>query len=420
MAKFAHFLNSPTVSRVATVFMNNGLRQVLTLFISVSIARNYGAAGRGEYALFSSISTIIALILSLGLVNGLIYQLKLGNIQLKQAASLLFVHSSTAFLIVLAVLWAVGEGWRSTFFGDIHSLPVVVALFFLYYQAVLLNLLLTSSMLVFADMRNHRRQMVVIPVSTIATLLVGSLILGTEVFHPIYALVFGECTSAMYFMFRVSGVEAPIPKSRFPFHAVYAYSLRSYVSGLAGTVLSKVDNVVIGSFSGVEALGIYAAAKSFFQIVQSIPKAFSGYLLGLFVERDMAQGRRLATKAATVIFLIMSLVSLPLAIFPEWCIRTIYGAEYTPGATALQLLLAAAVIGGTSNPIMGYLLGNNRPGTSSFASLSGALVTIAILVALVPSLSYLGAGIAILCGAVALSAFRYAGFKLIYQNSDYS
>lgn len=397
------------------MFVNNGLRQVLALVISIFVARTYGVTGRGEYALFSSVVSVIALVSSLGLVNALVYEVKLKQQTLKEAVILLVSHSTLALSVILATYALVEVILNPVQIEIEYRLWFIGITFVLYYLGTLLNLLLTSYLLAIGDTRNHLSQMVAIPWLTLVILLAGYFLLGAEGFHPVLALVAGESLSAIIFLAYLVDWRIPAIISFASLKRTYSYALRSYLSGLTGSAHSKLDDLVVGAYSGAGAVGLYATAKSFYQVILSIPKAFSGYLFGLFVERRFANGVDLVHRASFAIFFLTFLVAIPLFFAPTWLLSVIYGPEFTEAAPALVILVAAAIASGSSNPILGFLNANNRPGASSLTSLVSMVISVALLFILVPMMSYNGAAYAVLGGAIVILIMRY-GFFLSLAN----
>jgi len=64
------------IYKASYVFANNGIRQITAVLVSIFIANLYGPQGRGEYVLFTTVIGITSIILSLGIVNSLVYQIK--------------------------------------------------------------------------------------------------------------------------------------------------------------------------------------------------------------------------------------------------------------------------------------------------------------------------------------------------------
>lgn len=410
-------LKSRTANRIASVFFNNGVRQILTLLISVLVARIYGPIGRGEYALFASLTTVIALVCSVGLVTALIYQMKKGALSLKQSVRLLCTHSGVAICIVALIFSGVKILFDPALIDNDYPIWKISALFFLYYNALLLNLLLTSHLLAIGDIRNHRRQMILIPTSTVVTFVAGYILLGQEDFHPVYSLVAGECFSVVLILVYLTKWDGPSEIPRSVLNDTYSYAIRGYVSGLTNTILSRVDNLVLGAYAGIESIGIYATAKSFYQVIKSVPMAFSGYLFGLFVERGFADGGRLVFKSSGAIFILTLCAALPLFMDPSLILDFIYGPDFAKAADTVMILAIAAVIAGISSPILGFLNAHNRPGASSIISVISALLTVACLFMFVPSMSYLGAAYASLIGALMTLILRYGYFLNLTQAS---
>ena len=76
------------------------------------------------------------------------------------------------------------------------------------------------------------------------------------------------------------------------------------------------------------------------------------------------------------------------------------------------------IIAGTSNPILNFLNAQNRPGASSIISIGSSILTAILLFILVPELSYRGAALATLFGALTILIMRYTYFKH-FSNSKY-
>jgi O-antigen/teichoic acid export membrane protein len=188
---------------------------------------------------------------------------------------------------------------------------------------------------------------------------------------------------------------------------IYCYALRSYLAGLTGTILSKLDNIILGVYAGVDAVGLYSTAKSLTQFIQSVPMAFSGYLLGLFVERGKKGGVKLVLRSSATIFLLTTLVALPILLAPSWMLNFIYGPEFVEVSYALMILAVAAVAFGASSPILGFLNANDLPGASSVASVISAVLTVTLLLVFIPTMSYNGAASANLIGSLVILALRY-------------
>ena len=96
----------------------------------------------------------------------------------------------------------------------------------------------------------------------------------------------------------------------------------------------------------------------------------------------------------------------------------VYGAAFKEASSALVILAIAAIIAGTSNPILNFLNAQNRPGASSIISIGSSILTAILLFILVPELSYRGAALATLFGALTILIMRYTYFKH-FSNSKY-
>lgn len=392
--------------KVVAIFANNSARQILAIVISVVVARLYGVTARGEYALFTSITALLALVCSLGLANALVFQLKSGTVTLKQAVFLIILHASLTLPVILGVHALLGVLWPGLPIGAAASSGWTALNFVVYFVVLLVNLLLTSHLLAAGNIRLHRLQMILIPATNLLFLLAGTMVWGTERFHPVIALVLSETVIAVYLATRLWEVGSPLFIPASDLKATYSYALRSYISGLTGTVLTKIDNLMVAGFVGISELGIYAVAKSFYQLIMSIPQAFAGYLFGLFVEQSHRDSYALVFRSTTLIFILTTVIAMPLLIFPEQIVTTIFGSEFTGIKSILRLLVIAALISSISIPALRFMLAHNKPGLASMHSFAGGLATVGALFALVPQFSYMGAGYATLIGACLIFVLR--------------
>jgi len=168
------------------------------------------------------------------------------------------------------------------------------------------------------------------------------------------------------------------------------------VQGL-GFLNTNVDIYMIGYFLASSELGIYNIGLQLSNIVSSVLMT-AGFLLPPMMTRLHDQGKTAETRRVfQLVTKWMVVLVLPIIVVlffsPELVIGTLFGAEYTAGATALRILLVAKLF----SILMGLntqgliALGKNR--TVSYIIFCQTAVNVALNVLLIPIIGIEGAAI---------------------------
>lgn len=174
------------------------------------------------------------------------------------------------------------------------------------------------------------------------------------------------------------------------------YGLRVWVGSLSGIVLSRIDQTLMTPMAGVFELGLYAAAVNLADILLIGQSAISQVLFSADArdhkDARLYLGARLSVMGCVLLALV---IGVPAAIW----IRILFGPAFEPAVAALWLLLLAHTVGAPGSVAGVATSARGRPGLRSGAILAAALVNVALLVILVPSLGAMGAAIATLSGS---------------------
>jgi O-antigen/teichoic acid export membrane protein len=181
------------------------------------------------------------------------------------------------------------------------------------------------------------------------------------------------------------------------------------------TLIVTIDVVMLGFMTTSEQVGLYSAAYRIVFFVMAI--VYASHIAWLPpVTRAIAEGRSPNTAFSGALRLTL-VVTVPFVVggimIATPLLRVIFGEEFTPAATALQLLLLSlffiALHGASRNVFLAY----DRLGVESWIMAAGVLVNVILNLILIPRFGLNGAAFATLAadGAIlVLCAFAIAHF----------
>lgn len=166
------------------------------------------------------------------------------------------------------------------------------------------------------------------------------------------------------------------------------YGAYTWVGGLSGVILSRLDQVLIAPLAGARELGFYAAAVA----IGELPYVVSAATDAVMLSKDAAEandGR--AELAGRLTFLVTALVAGVLALAAPLLVRLAFGEAFKPATPMLQLLLLAAVLNTPGSTAGAVLMARGRPGVRSISLTAACVINVALLPVLVPWAGGVGA-----------------------------
>lgn len=181
------------------------------------------------------------------------------------------------------------------------------------------------------------------------------------------------------------------------------FGMRNWAGGLAGVVLSRLDQVLITPLANSHQLGLYAAAVSIAEIPYVISAATRDVLLAADASRSDDQR---AVQASRITFLATLLFAGALAITSPLLIRIAYGSAFADATPMLVLLLLASVAYTPGLTAGGLLLARGRPLARSLSLAGACVLNVALLPVLVPAFGGIGAALASVAAYVLFSTIN--------------
>lgn len=173
-----------------------------------------------------------------------------------------------------------------------------------------------------------------------------------------------------------------------------SYGWRQAVSATAWLLNYKLDQLVLTVAVAPAALGLYAVAASFGEVIVPVAASTGAIVLARTAGGDRGTARDSLRAAIVFCLLITMVVGGTIAVFAEQLLRLLFGAPFAAAADVLRILLIGAP-GLAVGTILGDTLrGLNRPLDPAKAEILGAVAMAIMLALLVPGHGIRGAAVA--------------------------
>ena len=179
------------------------------------------------------------------------------------------------------------------------------------------------------------------------------------------------------------------------------------LSGVVISIYMKIDQVMINSMMGAEAVGVYAAAVRLSEAWYFIPVVITSSVFPAIINskaQDETRYYQQLKKLYNLMAWLAITIALPISILAPWIIEILYGPDYAGAASVLTIHIWAGVfvfIGVASSK---WLLNENLQIYTTINTSIGAAVNVTLNYYLIPLHGITGAA------AATLVSFAIAGY----------
>lgn len=169
------------------------------------------------------------------------------------------------------------------------------------------------------------------------------------------------------------------------------------LSGIAGTIYLRIDQVMIGELAGNEEVGIYSAAVRLAEAWYFVPMIIYFSVLPSIVEAKTANEDLFYTrlqKFYNMMALLGYVVALPVTFFAGWIVKLLFGVAYDDAGPMLSVLIWAGIFVNLGVARSSFLISMNLTKFHFLTVLFGALVNIGLNYLLIPLYGGMGAVVA--------------------------
>lgn len=393
------------------------LVSILAIASNILIVRGLGEEAYGVYSIFLNIARFLAIVLGLGLAQGVLQYLP--EFRLRADAR------GARQLLGRALLWQLG-GWA----------VVVLAAFLLrdwlseIQKADLRTLLpIGTALLLFeslwstlANVYTAARRMVWLMVASVAqkAALVGLLILlargGVTPIHVVYVVAGSFLLGIALLAPGAASLLPPGPAAgngSMPASRLWRYAWPIVAGNLINQVLWRSsDTLFIGYYWNPTLVGYYNAAYNLAQmIIEFVPLAIWPVILSSLAEAHVRHEdhlRRGTELYFRLIFVLVVPFSLTGMVLGGQAYLAMYGAAMAPGAGLCQALFGILMIGFFMTPLRMAMFVKERTLANTLVLAAGAVVNVVLNVLLIPRHGIWGAAVSVGVALTVTSVVQYA------------
>lgn len=328
------------------------------VFLGIFVARVFGPEGKGIVSYTLLVSSVIALVGTLGIANAVVYFLKKKLIDIKTISGITFWLSilSGMGLALISFLWSLryphffsGAIPIQYFWIMLPTFPFV--LFAIYFQNIFLA-------------QDRMKEYNFVPlVSQVLTFIGGSalvLIFFKSVFALVVFMNIITIGGALYYIIAFlkrgeMGFRFRIPSLRL----MAGYSLRLYFASIFAFLLLRVDLYLVNIFLGVRELGFYSIAANIADYLFLIP-VVTGTILFPKVSESNKWDPYFTVRIFLMVACIMAFACLALLFLGQRLIPLVFGDAFFPAVKPLLFLLPGIFFFSPSIILMNHFSGRGR------------------------------------------------------------
>lgn len=226
----------------------------------------------------------------------------------------------------------------------------------------------------------------------------------------IQALVCGICIAAFFIKKKGMHLKIDFSEGKRIFNSSYHF----IINGLAVTLYTQIDRIMLGKFVNEEAVGFYAAASTIAVMWEFVPTAIvdsaNPLLIGLY-KKDIKKFEEKFQILLLGITVLGMCVSLAFTVFGKLAIFILYGEEYYAAVPVLAILIwstAFAMIG-TARAIWIISAGKNK--YTKYYTMIGAVMNAVLNALIIPKFGIVGAACTTLFSQLFIALFAPMLFK---------
>ena len=206
------------------------------------------------------------------------------------------------------------------------------------------------------------------------------------------------------------------------FIPVVKYSFPFLLSTILGLISTNVDKIIITNFIALQALGIYALALKFSQILEFVigepfARSYGAFRFSIMNNKDAPE---IQSKIVSYLYLISTFMIISISYFANDLLLLISKPEFWPASEFVPLLLIASLIKLMTYPLQSGILFAKKTKYLFYFTVVTAFVSVISNYFLIKSFNLYGACMAlILIELVSLTMTNHVSQKFFYVKYDH-
>lgn len=176
--------------------------------------------------------------------------------------------------------------------------------------------------------------------------------------------------------------------------AVAGYGARGQLGNLLWLMNLRLDFLVLSVLGGPSALGVYAVATKFAELMRLPATAVNYVLYPRFSRQNPQRARQELDHLLPRATLLTAVAAPVLALAVTWLLPLLYGQTFIGARIPAYVLVLGLSVEGAAAVTSAYLWGVGKPGLNTCGMATGVVATVALDLVLIPRHGALGAAVA--------------------------
>ncbi len=402
------------IKNTGVIIIGNGIFRLLSMFVTIYLARYLGTAGFGKYSFVFVFIAFFGIIADMGLRMILIREMSreptissklVGNAY----AMKMFLAIPAVALPMLAITF-MHYPTDTTYYVYVTSLTLIFFSFNDLYEGIFqANLSMKYSIIAKLSSKFISFTLILLVIFSHGTLL-----------QILWILVFSEAVRMLinhHYSRKFVRLKLKIDFRLWKYLLIESMPL--VLSSITLIICHHTDILMLSVLQGDSDVGIYSAAYKLVEPLNIIPYAL---MLSLFplMSRFFRSSREKLIKTCGLGFKYVLLIVLPIvicvAILPDEIISLLYGEQFTASAKVLSILIWVLVFNSTNMVMGNFLVSIDRQSLYLFGMLFGAAMNVGFNFILIPMFGYNGAAIVTLATGITMFV---ANLYFISKSANY-
>jgi O-antigen/teichoic acid export membrane protein len=353
-------------------YVYSALTLVANLVSGVVSARALGPSGRGVAVALVTVTQLGGFLFALGVAQSLSYFIA----RRPEDGPRLLTTWMLMLIPACVVAIALGQVLLTSIFAAHNAQAIATGRWFLFTVVLVIGLELNSGLLLgVQDFGVYNALRLAQPSLMAASFFVlwrlGALTITSALIAPTVAAAI-VLTLGMTRSIRRIGVGRP--DLRLGLTTLW-YGIRGHGVLIATNVNARLDVAMLPAFVVASSVGLYSVATNVSLIIYQLSNTFAALLLPA-AARDPERGPTKILGSLYATLAIAGALALVVAVFAGPLLGVIYGAQFRPAASTLQLILPGAVLFAGSSIVSAGVYAAGRPLVASLAQVFGVAVTV--------------------------------------------
>jgi len=410
------FLTSDFANKVAQTFVTEALLGVVGLATGIATARWLGPAGKGEFALVTTVVVLIFAFTNFGISQSIVYfSSRLPAAELTASGLSLAASMGALSLVVGAGLTFLGA--FSLLELDEPALALgLLALPLLHLDASARALMQGAYRLAGFNLLRLVQPLAFLP------LLACGLLLADPVTGTVAAWIGAQGLSAAASVTAVIrgrslGLRSFVPDLA-RWRGLLGFGARTHLGSVLKFFQYRFDVLVVGALLDKRRVGLYVVALSLSELPWRIPDAVGVVLFPRIARSSEKSDRQdLTPLICRHTFLLTLICSTALFVTAPWIIRLLFGARFEEAYLPARLLLPGGLALCLWKVLAQHLIASGRPNAYSLSAFCSLVTMLAGCALLIPPFGLAGAALASSTAYLVATASLFTVYRRSTGNS---